>query len=82
MSALTQYFGVTGSAVSIDILKVEEKNCWIRFPSEDLSTVLAALEGWVGFTETDESFRWSVKRSGNWLGILAGEEDAGRLWSD
>ena len=52
MAALTQFLGLSGSAISVDILKVEGREAWIRVPREDLSPVVAAVGGWVG--DSDE----------------------------
>jgi len=46
-AALTQFLGLTGSAISVDILKVEGRECWIRVPREELSPLMAAVGGWV-----------------------------------
>ena len=80
-SALTQFLGLTGSAISIDILKVEEQECWIRIPREDLSLVLAAVGGWVGGSETDGKMGWRVKGSGNWLSALVGKRGMEKVWN-
>ncbi|KAK6611165.1 hypothetical protein H4I96_02763 [Botrytis cinerea] len=49
-SALSQFLGLHGSAISIDILKTEDKDVWIRVMREDASAVVAAmgvgLRGW------------------------------------
>ncbi len=82
MSALTQFLGVTGSAISVDILKVEGTECWIRVPREDLSPILAALGGWVGGSETEGKVGWRTKGSGNWLSVLVGESGKESIWSE
>lgn len=79
-SALTQFLGLTGSAISVDILKVQGKESWIRVPREDLSPVVAALGGWFGENETEGGVGWKVKASGNWLGVLIAEREAETLW--
>lgn len=66
-SALTQFLGLHGSAIAVDILKVEGAECWIRVPREDLSAVGAAVGGWVG-----EGVGWRVEGKGNWLSSLVG----------
>lgn len=81
-AALTQFLGLTGSAISIDILKVDLKECWIRVPREDLSPVVAAMGGWIGGTESEGRVSWKVKAAGNWLSILAGQVGAGDVWND
>jgi len=81
-AALTQFLGVTGSAISVDILKVEGTECWIRVPREDLSPVLAALGGWIGGSETEGKVGWRIKGSGNWLSVLVGERGKESIWSE
>ncbi|PMD28305.1 hypothetical protein NA56DRAFT_614575 [Hyaloscypha hepaticicola] len=81
-AALTQFLGVTGSAISVDILKVEGTECWIRVPREDLSSVVAALGGWVGGKENEDKVGWKVKGSGNWLSILVGERGREGIWKE
>lgn len=83
MAALTQFLGLSGSAISVDILKVEGREAWIRVQREDLSPVLAALGGWVGGSGVDRIGRvgWKVKSSGNWLSSLVGENEVEKIWS-
>jgi ribonuclease P/MRP protein subunit POP8 len=80
-SALTRFLGLTGSAISVDILKVEPKECWIRVPREDLSAVVAAVGGWVGRGENGGEVGWRVRASGNWLGSLLGERSTEEVWT-
>lgn len=79
-SALTQFLGLTGSAISVDILKVQGKECWIRVPREDLSPVVAAVGGWVGGNDSEGRVGWKVKASGNWLSVLVADREAENLW--
>ncbi|KAH8598011.1 hypothetical protein B0O99DRAFT_480537, partial [Bisporella sp. PMI_857] len=79
ISALTQFLGLTGAAISIDILKVEGKETWIRVPREDLSPFLAAVGGWVG---GDGTVGWKVKANGNWLSSLVGNSGLEKIWND
>lgn len=81
-SALTQFLGLTGSAISVDILKVEGTECWIRVSREDLSPVIAALGGWVGGNDTDGHIGWTIKATGNWLSVLVGSQGANRVWDE
>jgi len=80
-SALTQFLGLTGSAISVDILKVEPRECWIRVPRQDVSAVVAAVGGWVGRGENGGEVGWRVRSSGNWLGSLLGERSAEKVWT-
>ena len=81
-AALTQFLGLSGSAISIDILKAEGKECWIRVPREDLSAVLAAVGGWVGLNDADGKIGWHVKARGNWLSSLLGNQGVEKIWND
>lgn len=80
-AALTQFLGLTGAAISVDILKVEGRECWIRVPREDLSPVAAALGGWFGGNGEQQRFGWKVKASGNWLSSLVGNQGVERIWT-
>lgn len=80
-AALTQFLGLTGSAISVDIMKVDGRECWIRVPREDLSPVMAAVGGWVGGNNEQEKVGWMVKASGNWLSSLVGNQGVEKIWS-
>jgi ribonuclease P/MRP protein subunit POP8 len=80
-SSLTQFLGLTGSAISFDILKVEGRECWIRLPREDISLFLAAVGGWIGANEIDGKIGWKVKGNGNWLSVLVGKNGAEKTWN-
>ncbi|KAI9646692.1 hypothetical protein NHQ30_004689 [Ciborinia camelliae] len=82
-SALTQFLGLHGSAISIDILKTDGKDVWIRVMREDASAVVAALGGWIKRGGNgDEQVGWRVKGRGNWLGGLVGQGDIEGVWND
>ncbi|OWO99905.1 hypothetical protein B2J93_6960 [Marssonina coronariae] len=81
-SALARFLGLTGTAVPVDILRVEGVGCWIRVPREDMSPVLAALGGWSGGSEVDGKVGWKVKTSGNWLSLLVAHGEGGHVWYD
>lgn len=79
-SGLSQFLGLTGSAISVDILKVEDKECWVRVPREDLSAVLAATGQWSSGFDGGSRMAWRLKASGNWLGSLLGASNAQNVW--
>lgn len=81
-SALSQFLGITGSAISIDILKVKGDECWIRVLREDLSPLLAAVGGWVGGSKGEGKVGWMVKGSGNWLNVLVAQGEEGHVWNE
>ena len=66
-SALSQFLGITGTAIPIDILKVESRDCWIRVPREDGQAVLQAVTAWTG-----DGVAWRIMGSGGWLGAVVG----------
>ncbi|KAK0251360.1 hypothetical protein B0A54_09295 [Friedmanniomyces endolithicus] len=61
-AALTQFLGLHGAAIPIDILKTEGSEVWIRVPAEDHSALLAAVGGWV----SGKGEGWRVKGSSSW----------------
>ncbi|PLB43175.1 hypothetical protein P170DRAFT_481125 [Aspergillus steynii IBT 23096] len=81
-SALSQFLGLTGTTISIDILKVfpeaeqqtpTNKTAWIRVPSDDAAAVVAALSSWIGGNAGGGvvgSVAWRVCAKGNFLGAL------------
>lgn len=75
--ALQQYLGLTGTAVSIDILKVEARDVWIRVPSEDEVAVTASLSQWAG----SKDLTWRIQQRGTWLGALVGNTHDQKLWT-
>jgi ribonuclease P/MRP protein subunit POP8 len=65
-SALHRFLGLHGAAIPVDILKLQEREVWIRVPREDATAVHEALASWTG-----DSTRWIVKRRDEWLVRLA-----------
>ena len=61
-AALSQFLGLHGTAIPIDILKLNDNDVHIRVPNEDASAVVIAVGGWVG--KAGEG--WRVKNSGSW----------------
>ncbi|MCJ1416301.1 hypothetical protein MMC32_002636 [Xylographa parallela] len=66
-AALTQFLGLTGTAIAIDILKVEGRDCWLRVAREDGAAVERAVVAWAG-----EGVAWRIRGVGGWLGGLVG----------
>lgn len=80
-SALSQFLGLTGTAIPIDILKIENASpltdkydsVWIRVPREDAAAVVGALSSWIGGgnkSETSADVAWRICAKGNFLGAL------------
>ena len=68
-AATVQRFGLLGSAVSVDMLKLDGNNAWIRVPFEDRAMVTEALSSWAG-----NALAWRIKESGCWLGGMVGSD--------
>ncbi|KAI9799714.1 MAG: hypothetical protein M1825_004449 [Sarcosagium campestre] len=79
-AALSQFLGLTGTAIPIDILKVEEQRCWVRVPTADLPAVVAAVGGWTGRAEGAAEVGWRVVDKGKWLGELLGARAEQLVW--
>ncbi|EKV10683.1 ribonuclease P/MRP protein subunit POP8 [Penicillium digitatum] len=80
-SALSQFLGLTGAAIPIDILKIETGPpsttkldiVWIRVPREDASAVVSAVSSWIGSGNNSAGsgdVAWRVCAKGNFLGAL------------
>ncbi|KAI1820609.1 hypothetical protein F4861DRAFT_522287 [Xylaria intraflava] len=81
-AALTQFLGVTGMAIPVDILKVDGRRCWLRVPRDDLGAFAAAVVAWQGTTLDGVCYSFRVRGCSDWLGALVGQEDEERLWTD
>ncbi|EFQ28093.1 hypothetical protein CGRA01v4_03204 [Colletotrichum graminicola] len=80
-AALRQFLGATGSAIPVDILKVDGNQCWLRVPRPDLSPFAAAITAWAGVTEQGGRRVLQVKQCSDYLGAMAGAEGQDKLWS-
>ncbi|KAI2633836.1 hypothetical protein GGS21DRAFT_490750 [Xylaria nigripes] len=80
-SALTQFLGVTGMAIQLDILKVEGRRCWLRVPRDDLAAFAAAIMAWQGTSLNGVHSTFRILGCSDWLGALVGQEDEERLWT-
>ncbi|KAJ5562841.1 hypothetical protein N7535_002714 [Penicillium sp. DV-2018c] len=87
-SALSQFLGLTGTAIPIDILNIEEgwpyvtpyDLVWIRVPREDASAVVGAVGSWIGGATNSVNsgeVTWRVCAKGNFLGALVGGAGSG-----
>ena len=69
-SALEQSLGLTGVAISVDILKIDGRDVWLRVQSKDEIVFSTALSSWTG---TEDSF-WMIKAKSQRLGrLVAGD---------
>lgn len=46
-TALQQFLGLHGSAITFDVLKLDAQDVWIRAQAEDQRAIVAAAGGWV-----------------------------------
>ncbi|KAK8136882.1 hypothetical protein PG984_004822 [Apiospora sp. TS-2023a] len=81
MKALQQFLGIAGTAISIDILKVDGANCWLRIPRDSLGAFSAAITAWRGEYEDGIHTTFQIKGCSDWLGSLVGQVGQDTLWS-
>lgn len=79
-AALKQFLGISGQAISIDILKVDGPSCWLRIPRDDLSAFAAAITAWQGTYEGGTHSTLRIKGCSDWLGSLVGRDGEEQLW--
>ncbi len=79
-SALSSFLGLTGTAIPVDILKVEARQVWIRVPAEDASMVVASIGQWA---DPNQVVSWKIEGRGTWLGgaVAQTSTDKKKLWS-
>lgn len=81
-AALRQFLGLSGTAISLDILKIEGSECWIRVPRDDLGSFAAALTAWKGTSDAGVECLLRIKQCSDWLGMMAGSDGQDRLWNN
>lgn len=77
-AALSQFLGLHGAAVPIDILKLEGTDVWIRVPSEDKAALIAAVGGWA----SRKGEGWRVKGSSSWDARAMARDSGQDLFND
>ncbi|KAI1072759.1 hypothetical protein LB507_003292 [Fusarium sp. FIESC RH6] len=80
-TALRQFLGTTGVAISIDILKVENNHAWVRIPRLDLGSFAAAITAWRGTSDNGEQISLQLRQCSDWLGAMVGADGQNRLWN-
>ncbi|KAF4966715.1 hypothetical protein FSARC_5630 [Fusarium sarcochroum] len=80
-TALRQFLGITGTAISIDILKVENNHAWVRVPRPDLGSFAAAITAWRGTSDNGEQVSLQLRQCSDWLGAMVGTDGQDRLWN-
>lgn len=78
-AALRQFLGCTGLGISIDILKVSGRECWVRVPRQDLGAFASAITAWVG---SGSASGMRICAAGDWLGALVGRHGQNTIWGD
>ncbi|OKL63794.1 hypothetical protein UA08_00205 [Talaromyces atroroseus] len=85
-AALSQFLGLMGTSISIDILKIEQNTAsdppevWIRVPRDDAAAVFAALSSWVGALPAAAVASSSSPPSSSYGGAAASVADSGVAW--
>lgn len=80
-AALRQLLGLTGQAISLDILKVEDSHAWVRVPRPDLGSFSAAITSWSGTSDDGAQVSLQVRQCADWLGAMVGADGQDRLWN-
>lgn len=80
-AALTQFLGSTGAAISVDILKVDNDECWVRVPRPDLGAFAAAITAWPGVKDQGVHNMLRLRQASDWLGSMVGSDGQERLWN-
>jgi ribonuclease P/MRP protein subunit POP8 len=75
-AALQQYLGLTGTAIPIDILKVQNQDAWIRVPRDDEVAVTAAVSQWAG----SKGVSLKIEARGTWLGGVV-SRGRSKMWT-
>ena len=70
-AALQQYLGLTGTAIPLDILKVQDGYVWIRLPTNDSPAVQGACSQWSG---KDGKASWRVHGVGCSIAALSAKK--------
>lgn len=81
-AALRQFLGLTGTAIPLDVLKVEGSECWIRVPRDDLGSFAAALTAWKGTSDGGVDCLLRIKQCSDWLGTMVGSHGQDQLWNN
>lgn len=61
-AALSQFLGLHGTAIPVDIMKLEGGDVWIRVPAQDKTALVGAVGGWV----SAKGEGWRVKGTSSW----------------
>ena len=71
--------GITGSAISIDILHLENDEAWLRIPGSEMERFGTAISGYVGSLE-GRSVGFRTVNMGQFLMGLVGRKEEAAVW--
>lgn len=77
-AALSQFLGLHGRAVPLDVLKLAGEDVWVRVPNGDRAAVVAAAGGWV----SRDGEAWRVKGWSSWDASASGRDAGQDLFAD
>lgn len=77
---LTQFLGIMGSSLHIDILHIESDEAWLRLPKNDMTMFAAAVSGYVGESDEGKSVGFKTLGTGDFLMGVVGKGEEETLW--
>ncbi|KAI5461123.1 hypothetical protein BGZ63DRAFT_227675 [Mariannaea sp. PMI_226] len=80
-AALGQFLGLTGTAIPLDILKVQGSHCWLRVPRPDLGSFAAAITAWRGASDNGVHCSLQIRQCSDWLGAMVGTDGQDQIWN-
>ncbi|KAF8243471.1 hypothetical protein K440DRAFT_664094 [Wilcoxina mikolae CBS 423.85] len=80
-SVLTQFLGITGSAIQIDILHQDGDEAWMRLPRTEMIRFQAAVSGYVGASDGRSVGFKTVGVSEFLMGLVSRKAEAG-IWAE
>lgn len=80
-TALRRCLGMVGTAISMDILKIDNDHAWVRIPRPDLGSFATAITAWQGTTDDGEQVSLQLRQCSDWLGAMVGADGQDRVWN-
>lgn len=81
-NALTQFLGVTGSAIQIDILHLDGDEAWLRLPRTQAKRFRAAVSGYLGDAADRRRVGFRTVGFSDFLMGLVGRKAEAALWAE
>jgi ribonuclease P/MRP protein subunit POP8 len=78
---LTQFLGITGAAIGIDILHLDRDEAWLRIPRTDAKRFQAAVSGYVGSADR-RSVGFKVIGMSDFLMGLVSKKAEASIWDE